>query len=114
MVFERGHARHTVGREDRLVRGCVAFSLVLLAGFVVIATGGVALSSFAFLLLGGYFAITAVTGWDPVYDRMDIDTRSHDELAEATGVPHESRTTMDVASVLGLRHDGPVPNDQPS
>ncbi len=103
--------RLTVGREDRLVRGCVAFSLVLMALFVVLASQGIALTSFLFLLVGGYFAITAATGWDPLYHRFHIDTRSDDELAEDAEVEDGPEAGTDLAQVLGLRHKEPVANE---
>ncbi len=70
----------SVGREDRLVRGCVALSLVLLGGFSVATSGGLALIPVLFLLLAGYFTATSVTGRDPVYTVTGIDTRSDAEL----------------------------------
>ncbi len=105
--------RSTVGREDRLVRGCVAFSLVLMALFVVLAAEGVVLSGFVLLAIGGYFTITAVTGWDPVYLRFGIDTRGDDELAEEAGDDRRPQSGEAVASLLGLRHQESVANEQP-
>lgn len=106
-------AHCTVGREDRLVRGCIAFSLVLLAGFAVLA-GGLSLGAFGLLLPGGYFAITAITAWDPAYERLNIDTRSDDEIAYVSGDSPEAGATMDLGSVLGLRRDEPITHEQSS
>ena len=71
----------TIGREDRLVRGCVALSLLLLGGFSILTSGGVALVPLVFLALAGYFTATSLTGRDPVYTVTGIDTRTDAELA---------------------------------
>ncbi|HEX6888059.1 MAG TPA: YgaP-like transmembrane domain, partial [Candidatus Nanopelagicales bacterium] len=73
----------TVGREDRLVRACVALSLLLLGGFALLLSGELGVISLLFVVLLGYFAGTAAVGWDPIYARTGIDTRSHRELASA-------------------------------
>lgn len=65
-----------VGREDRLVRACLALSLVLLGGFGVAATGGVNTAVIMFAALGGYFVVTAIAGWDPLYGRLRVSTRA--------------------------------------
>jgi hypothetical protein len=70
------HGPGTVGREDRLVRGCIALSLLLLAGFAVAMSGQSSLISIAFLVLGLYFTVTAALGRDPFYAHFDIDTRA--------------------------------------
>ena len=75
-----------VGREDRLVRGCIALSLVLLGGFTLIGSDSLNLITLTFLLLGGYFALTAVLGSDPGYQRAGIDTRTDAELAESAPI----------------------------
>jgi hypothetical protein len=72
----------TVGREDRLVRGCIALSLVLLAGFAVAMSGRTSPIGIAFLLLGLYFTVTAALGRDPFYAHFGIDTRTDAELAD--------------------------------
>ena len=77
------HGPGTVGREDRLVRGCIALSLLLLAGFALAMSGKSGVISIAFLLLGVYFAVTAALGRDPFYARFGIDTRTDAEFAEA-------------------------------
>jgi hypothetical protein len=71
----------TVGREDRLVRGCIALSLLLLAGFAVVISGELSVISIGFLLLGLHFAVTAVLGRDPFYAHFGIDTRGGAEPA---------------------------------
>ena len=70
----------TIGREDRLVRGCVALSLLLLGGFSILTSGGLALVPLVFLALAGYFTATSLTGRDPVYAATGIDTRTDAEL----------------------------------
>ena len=76
----------TIGREDRLVRGCVALSLLLLGGFSILTSGGFALIPLGFLLLAGYFTTTSLTGRDPIYTMAGIDTRTDAEL----GIRHPS------------------------
>jgi hypothetical protein len=70
------HGPGTVGREDRLVRGCIALSFLLLAGFAVVMSGQSGVISIGFVVLGGYFALTAALGRDPFYAHFDIDTRA--------------------------------------
>jgi len=98
----------TVGREDRLVRGCVAMSLLLMAGFPVLASRGLNPITVGFVGLVLYFALTAAYGRDPLYVHFGIDTRTegdreslpfgllfiHEEPAEAVDVlnPRESPT----------------------
>jgi hypothetical protein len=65
-----------VGREDRLIRACLALSLVLMGGFGVAATGGVNTAVIVFAVLGGYFVVTAIAGWDPLYGRLQVSTRA--------------------------------------
>ncbi len=81
------HGPGTVGREDRLVRGCIALSLLLLAGFSVVMSGRSGVISIAFLLLGLYFTLTAALGRDPFYARFGIDTRTD---AQPAAAPQES------------------------
>lgn len=71
-----------MGREDRLVRACVALSLFLLGAFGVLASQSVGIIALVFVLLGSYFALTAGAAWDPVYSRAGIDTRTDAELAD--------------------------------
>ncbi len=68
------HLPATVGREDRLVRGCIAFSLLLLASFPVLASRGLTPITIGFLSLVLYFTVTAVLGRDPLYAHFGIDT----------------------------------------
>ena len=77
--FTRGPG--TVGREDRLVRGCISLSLLLLAGFAIAMSGDVSAIGIAFLILGAYFSVTAALGRDPFYGHFGIDTRTDAELA---------------------------------
>lgn len=68
------HLAATVGREDRLVRGCVAMSLLLMASFPVMASRGLNPITVGFVGLVLYFAVTAVSGRDPLYVHFGIDT----------------------------------------
>ena len=72
----------TVGREDRLVRAAVALSLLLIGAFVVLASGGPGASSLIFGALLAYFLLTAALGWDPLYARAGIDTRTEAEAGD--------------------------------
>jgi hypothetical protein len=69
------HGLGTVGREDRLVRGCIALSLLLLVGFVVALSGEPGVVGWIFGVLALYFSGTAVVGRDPLYAHFGIDTR---------------------------------------
>jgi hypothetical protein len=69
------HGPGTVGREDRLVRGCIALSLLLLVGFVLALSGEPGVGGWIFGLLALYFSGTAVVGRDPLYAHFGIDTR---------------------------------------
>lgn len=75
MKISNDHHDANLGREDRLVRGCVAFSLALLGLFTVLASGRITLVLVGFLALTGYVAWTAWTGRDPLYARLGVDTR---------------------------------------
>lgn len=85
-----------VGREDRLVRGCIALSLLLLGGFTLVGARHLNLITVAFLVLGGYFALTAVLGSDPGYQRAGIDTRSDAELAGWSADPQSDGADVDL------------------
>lgn len=74
-----------VGREDRVVRGCIALSFVLLGGFTLVGAERLTLVTAAFVLLGGYFGWTAAVGSDPGYQRAGIDTRTDAELGGDAG-----------------------------
>jgi hypothetical protein len=78
----------TVGREDRLVRGCIALSFLLLAGFAVVMSGQSSVITLVFVVLGLYFTLTAALGRDPFYAHFDIDTRT-DAPREAAPQEHE-------------------------
>jgi hypothetical protein len=89
--------RRTVGREDRLVRSCVALSLLLLGGFALATSGAVGVVTVGFALGAAYFALTAVLGWDPIYARTGIDTRTDAEIEadlSATGPDAALATTV--------------------
>ena len=86
-----------VGREDRLVRGCIALSLLLLGGFTFVGARDLNLITLAFLVLGGYFALTAVLGSDPGYHRAGIDTRTDAELAHRDAAA-DSRYDVDASA----------------
>ena len=70
------HGPGRVGREDRLVRGCIALSFLLLAGFAVVMSGQSSVITIVFVVLGLYFTLTAALGRDPLYAHFDIDTRT--------------------------------------
>jgi hypothetical protein len=108
-----------IGREDRLVRAGVTFSLLLMAGFAVMASGAVEVAVVAFGILAGWFLLTAAVGWDPIYARLQVDTRrdrSDDPWAgdlstdEDRGAGNEDD---DVPSEIDLREPQPTP-DAPS
>jgi hypothetical protein len=80
------HGAGRVGREDRLVRGCIALSFLLLAGFAVVMSGETSVIGIVFVVLGLYFSVTAALGRDPFYAHFDIDTRT--DAPHATE-PHE-------------------------
>ncbi len=91
----------TVGREDRLVRGGIALSLLLLVGFAVAMSGRSGPISIAMTLLGLYFTLTAALGRDPFYAHFAIDTRTDAELASTSG-DHDA-WAGEPAQVLDLR-----------
>jgi hypothetical protein len=90
----------TVGREDRLVRGGIALSLLLLVGFAVAMSGRSGPISVAMTLLGLYFILTAALGRDPFYAHFEIDTRTEAELASTSG---DHVWSGEPAQVLDLR-----------
>ncbi len=104
------HAPGTVGREDRLVRACIALSLLLLTGFAAFASGQLSLISIAFLVLGAYFSATAVLGRDPFYAHFAMDTRSDAELATRS---HGHESVLDGSTRwVDLRESTPeTPNE---
>ena len=91
----------TVGREDRLVRGGIALSLLLLVGFAVAMSGRSGPISIAMTLLGLYFTLTAALGRDPFYAHFGIDTRTEAELASTSG--DRDAWAGEPAQVLDLR-----------
>ena len=106
--------RHNAGREDRLVRGCVALSLLLLGGFAVLAAGQLTPIVITFALGFAYFALTGAIAWDPLYARLGIDTRPEvphavdvlidaDPFARDEQAPRQSHTApTGFVSVLDL------------
>lgn len=80
-----------VGREDRVVRACVALSLLLMGGFAVAASGAFEAATIGFAILAGYFVLTAAVGWDPLYAWQRIDT--HVDRAQPAWVDPGSSDT---------------------
>ena len=74
------HGPGRVGREDRLVRGCIVLSLLLLVGFVVALSGQPGLVGWFFGVLALYLTGTALVGRDPLYAHFAIDTRRDAEI----------------------------------
>ena len=70
------HLPATVGREDRIVRGAIAFSLLLLASFPVLASRELTPMTIGFMILVLYLIVTAALGRDPLYAHFGIDTVS--------------------------------------
>jgi hypothetical protein len=85
-----------IGREDRLVRACVALSLLLLGGFSVMSAGDLPTVVIGFALGLGYFALTAAVAWDPFYASQGIDTRPE--------VPHEADPLIDADPFARTEH----------
>lgn len=81
--FRRDRRRVNLGREDRLIRACVALSLVLMSAFGVFGGLRITLIALGFGLAGLYFAVTAFTGRDEIYRQFDLDTRGEQERDEA-------------------------------
>ncbi len=79
--WQRVPLHRNVGREDRIVRACVALSLLLVAGFTVLLSGSLGAFSLLLVMLLGYFVGTAAIGWDPLYAWGGIDTRTDAELS---------------------------------
>lgn len=96
--------RSTMGREDRLVRGAIAFSLVLLGSFAILGSGGIGIVTGLFGAVGLYFAVTAALGRDPFYGHFGIDTRARDDVHEPAANPH--------AGLLDLRDSHALPTDR--
>ena len=103
------HGPGTVGREDRLVRGCIALSLALLAGFAVAMSGEYSAISILVLALGAYFAVTAALGRDPLYTRAGIDTRTEAEIALGAPIPEgwtdEPPRVVDLRTIAAAQPD---------
>jgi hypothetical protein len=84
-----------VGREDRLVRGCIALAMLLLGGFAVALSGQLGLFTIVLVAMLGYFAGTAAVGWDPLYTWGGIDTRTDAELGLVEIWPTQSSWQSD-------------------
>lgn len=95
------HQPATVGREDRLVRGSIAFSLLLLASFPVLVSGAFTPITVGFFALGLYFALTAALGRDPLYTHFGIDTGADQggQSSPVGGVPAGMDPAVDVRVV---------------
>lgn len=109
--------RRNVGREDRVVRACVALSLVLMGGFAVAASGGFEAATIGFAILALYATVTAAIGWDPLYEWRRFDT--HVDRDEPTWTDSWSPDTTDVdltraaPVAIDLREPRPSP-DRPA
>lgn len=79
--IDRGAAN--LGREDRLVRACVALSLALMGVFVLLAARHLSLGFVGFAALAAYFAVTAALAWDPMYQHLGMDTRPEGSRPDA-------------------------------
>jgi len=101
-----------IGREDRLVRGAVALSLLLIGAFIIVASGGLGAISILFGAPLAYFLLTAALGWDPLYARSGIDTRTDAELAEYAVDEHAVDEYLIDEYVVDLR-DGSWPDRTP-
>jgi hypothetical protein len=94
-----------VGREDRLVRGCIALSMLLLGGFAVALSGSLGVFSLILVVLLGYFGGTAAIGWDPLYTWGGIDTRTDAELGLVELWPAERWPAEPAAAFIDLTDD---------
>ncbi len=102
-----GKAR--VGREDRLARAGIALSLLLMAAFAWLASGGAGVITGLFGILGGYFVITALLARDPIYTAFEVDTRSDAELSPAARL---TALAADPEVWVDLRDRQPEPGAQ--
>jgi hypothetical protein len=108
------HGPGSVGREDRLVRGCIALSFLLLAGFAVVMSGQSSVITIVFVVLGLYFTLTSALGRDPLYAHFAIDTR-RDAPREAApqeyGLwPPLQHRLVDIRDSDSSTHAGPAGN----
>ncbi|MGV1005610.1 MAG: YgaP family membrane protein [Candidatus Nanopelagicales bacterium] len=99
--FRPDHCRVNLGREDRLVRACVALSLLLMSAFGLLGGFRITFIALVFGLAGLYAAVTAFTGRDALYRRFGIDSRSEDELDEAEW---RANWTAQAAEMNSARH----------
>jgi hypothetical protein len=116
------HGPGAVGREDRLVRGCIALSFLLLAGFAVVMSGQSSAITIVFGVLGLYFTVTSALGRDPLYAHFAIDTRrdapresAPQEPAPQEPAPQEyapwpqlQQTWVDIRDSSSDSHAGPA------
>lgn len=108
------HGPGTIGREDRLVRGCIALSFLLLAGFAVVMSGQSSVITIIFVVLGLYFTLTSALGRDPFYAHFAIDTR-RDAPREAAPQEYEpwpplQHRWVDLRDSDSDTHVGPADN----
>ena len=96
--------RSTVGREDRLVRGAITFSLVLLGSFAILGSGRFGIVAGLFGVVALYFAVTAALGRDPFYAHFGIDTRARDDVHDRGAKPG--------SAFLDLRDSHALPTDR--
>lgn len=101
--------QRNVGREDRLVRACVALSLLLLGSFAGIAAGQLTAVVAAFGVGLGYCALTSAAAWDPLYARLGIDTRPDvphavDVLIDADPFSRDERGPREMESASPSRY----------
>ena len=110
------HLPVTVGREDRLVRGCIAFSLLMMASFPVLASRGLTPITIGFMSLVLYFTVTAVFGRDPLYTHFGIDTiaDSGSQSSPVAGLfAKEAPDPLVDVRVVDVRHSNESPNPEP-
>ena len=106
MHFPLRHRPRNVGREDRLVRACVALSLMLLGGFAALTAGRFSAIVLGFVVGFAYFALTAALAWDPFYASQRIDTRPE--------VPHDVDPLIDADPFSQAERRWPVAGGQPT
>jgi hypothetical protein len=87
MRFSIERGARNLGREDRLVRACVALSLALMGVFVLLAARHLSLGFLGFAALAAYFAVTALLAWDPMYQHLGMDTRLDEARADGSAQP---------------------------
>ena len=109
------HLPATVGREDRIVRGAIAFSLLLLASFPVLASRDLTPITIGFMGLVLYFAVTAALGRDPLYAHFGIDTSGDQGSQPPAGDFHTEAGPDPVVDfrVVDVRDSNESPTPEP-